>query len=48
MKLLPMLLLAAVGLPVQETRNAADAFKDAVAKAKESKKKVFLTFGSPG
>ena len=48
MKALPILLLAAVGLPVQETRNAADAFKEAVGKAKESKKKVFLTFGSPG
>ena len=48
MKLIPILLLAAVSLPVQETRDAAEAFKDALAKAKESKKKVFLTFGSPG
>ena len=48
MKLLSILLVAAALSPAQETRNAADAFKDAVAKAKESKKKVFLTFGSPG
>ncbi|MBI3857121.1 MAG: hypothetical protein HY293_15660 [Planctomycetes bacterium] len=46
MKLLTILLLAA--LPVQETRNAEDLFKESLAKAKESKKKVFLTFGSPG
>ena len=32
----------------QETRRAEDLFKDALAKAKESKLKVFLTFGSPG
>lgn len=32
----------------QETRKADEAFKDALAKAKDSKLKVFLTFGSPG
>ena len=48
MKLLSILLLAAFAIPAQETRKADEAFKDAVAKAKESKKKVFLTFGSPG
>jgi hypothetical protein len=48
MKLLPMLLLAVVSGPAQETRQADEAFKDALAKAKESKLKVFLTFGSPG
>ena len=48
MKLLSMVLLAAVAIPAQEIRKADEAFKDAIAKAKESKKKVFLTFGSPG
>jgi hypothetical protein len=32
----------------QETKKAEDLFKDALSQAKESKKKVFLTFGSPG
>jgi len=48
MKLMPLVLIAALAVPVQETRKADEAFKDAVAKAKESKLKVFLTFGSPG
>jgi len=48
MKLLSILLLAAIASPVQETRNANDVLKEAMGKAKESKKKVFLTFGSPG
>ena len=50
MKTITMLLLGLVGSTIhaQETRKADEAFKDALAKAKESKKKVFLTFGSPG
>lgn len=48
MKLMSILLLTALAVPAQETRKADEAFKDALAKAKESKKKVFLTFGSPG
>jgi hypothetical protein len=48
MKLLTVLLLASVAIPAQETRKADEAFKEALAAAKESKKKVFLTFGSPG
>jgi hypothetical protein len=48
MKLLAIALLAAVSGSLQETRNAEDLFKDALVKAKESKLKVFLTFGSPG
>ena len=47
MKLMSMILLAALSVP-QETRKADEAFKDALTKAKESKLKVFLTFGSPG
>jgi hypothetical protein len=47
MKLMPILLAAALAIP-QEARKADEAFKDALASAKESKKKVFLTFGSPG
>ena len=48
MKLMSLALLVALAAPVQETRKADEAFKDALAKAKESKLKVFLTFGSPG
>jgi len=48
MKLMPMVLVAALALPLQESRKADEAFKGALASAKESKKKVFLTFGSPG
>jgi hypothetical protein len=48
MKLMSMVFLAALAIPPQETRKADEAFKDALASAKESKKKVFLTFGSPG
>jgi hypothetical protein len=33
---------------LQDTAKAEDLLKDALARAKESKKKVFLTFGSPG
>jgi hypothetical protein len=47
MKMMSILLLAALAAP-QETRKADEAFKDALAKAKEAKLKVFLTFGSPG
>ena len=50
MKSIPIFLFALAGFAgrLQETRNAEDAFKEALAAAKESKKKVFLTFGSPG
>jgi hypothetical protein len=48
MKLMSMLLVAALSILAQETRKADEAFKEALASAKESKKKVFLTFGSPG
>ena len=41
-------LLFAVPLESQETRKAADLFKDALEKAKEPKKRVFVTFGGPG
>ena len=34
--------------PPQDSKNAQDLFKGALAQAKESKKRVFLTFGSPG
>jgi hypothetical protein len=48
MKLLPVLFIAAAWMTSQETRKADEAFKDALASAKETKRKVFLTFGSPG
>ena len=48
MKLMAVLMLAALAIPAQETRKADEAFKDALSKAKEAKLKVFLTFGSPG
>jgi hypothetical protein len=48
MKLVAMALLLAAGPALQEAKKAEDLFKDALAQAKESKKKVFLTFGSPG
>jgi hypothetical protein len=48
MKMMPFMLIAALAIPVQETRKADEAFKDALSKARESKLKVFLTFGSPG
>ena len=41
-------LLLAVPPQERETRKAADLFKDALEKAKEPKKRVFLTFGGPG
>ena len=41
-------LLLRPALEPQEGRNAEDLFKDALAQAKDSKKKVFLTFVSPG
>lgn len=44
MKLIAILLVA---LLAQE-KSAEDQFKSALASAKESKKRVFLTFGSPG
>jgi hypothetical protein len=51
-----LLLAASLGRPSfakatagrQESKKAEDLFKDALAQAKESKKKLFLTFGSPG
>lgn len=48
MKTIAMILVALMAPPLQETRNAGEQFKDALGKAKESKRKVFLTFGSPG
>jgi hypothetical protein len=48
MKLLAIALLTVVSGALQDSKNAEDLFKDALTKAKESKKKVFLTFGSPG
>jgi len=48
MKLMAMILVAALAVQAQETRKADEALKDALAKAKESKRNVFLTFGSPG
>jgi len=48
MKLVAIALLLAAGPVLQETKKAEDLFKDALSRAKESKKKVFLTFGSPG
>ena len=47
MKMVAALLLLAVPA-LQAERKAEDLLKDALAQAKESKKKVFLTFGSPG
>jgi hypothetical protein len=47
MKLLAVALLLALN-PVPQEKKAEDLFKDALAQAKDSKKKVFLTFGSPG
>lgn len=48
MKLIAVALCLALPATLQESRNAEELFKDALTKAKESKKKVFLTFGSPG
>jgi hypothetical protein len=48
MKLVAVALLLALNSAPQDSRKAEDLFKDALAQAKESKKKVFLTFGSPG
>ena len=47
MKLVAIALLLAAGTAPQE-KKAEELFKEALAQAKESKKKVFLTFGSPG
>ena len=48
MKLLAIALVLS-GMPGgQEGRRAEDLFKDALVQAKDSTKKVFLTFGSPG
>ena len=48
MKLVAIALLLAVGAAPQDPKKADDLFREALATAKESKKKVFLTFGSPG
>jgi hypothetical protein len=48
MKLLAIALVLAGWPGGQEGRRAEDLLKDALVQAKESKKKVFLTFGSPG
>jgi hypothetical protein len=48
MKLVVIALLLAAPLAGQDSKKAEDLFKDALAQAKESKRKVFLTFGSPG
>jgi len=48
MKLVAVALLLALNPVPQDSKKAEDLFKDALAQAKESKKKVFLTFGSPG
>ena len=41
-------LLLLSGPALQDAKKAEDLFKEALAQAKDSKKKVFLTFGSPG
>ena len=41
-------LLLILSPAAQDPKKAEDLFKDALAQAKDSKKKVFLTFGSPG
>ena len=48
MKLLAIALLRVLSPAAQEGKKAEDLLKDALAQAKESKKKVFLAFGSPG
>jgi hypothetical protein len=48
MKLLAILLMALVPASLQDSKNADELFRDSLAKAQESKRKVFLTFGSPG
>jgi hypothetical protein len=48
MKWMALALLAAAPALSQDTRKAEDLLKDALAQAKESKRLVFLTFGSPG
>jgi len=48
MKLVAIALLLAASPALQDSKKAEDLYKDALAQAKESKKKVFLTFGSPG
>ncbi len=48
MKLVAIALLLLSGPALQDGKKAEDLFKDALAQAKDSKKKVFLTFGSPG
>jgi hypothetical protein len=47
MKLVAVALLVAAPL-LQESKKAEELLRDALAQAKESKKKVFLTIGSPG
>lgn len=48
MKLVVAALLIAVVPGLQDAKKAEDLLKDALALAKESKRKLFLTFGSPG
>ena len=48
MKLVAIALLLGWAPAAQESKKAEDLFSDALAQAKESKRKVFLTFGSPG
>jgi hypothetical protein len=48
MKLLAIALLTLLPAGVQDDKNAGEQFQDALAKAKETKRRVFLTFGSPG
>ena len=48
MKLLAAALLLTLSPGLQDDKKAEDLFKDALGQAKEAKKKVFLTFGSPG
>lgn len=48
MMLIAIVLWAALPAPAQDSRKAEDLYRDALAQAKESKRKVFLTFGSPG
>jgi hypothetical protein len=48
MKLVALALLLAASPCLQEGKKAEDLFKEALGQAKDAKKKVFLTFGSPG
>jgi hypothetical protein len=48
MKLVAVAILLGAGLSLQDDRKAEELFKDALGQAKDSKRKLFLTFGSPG